>query len=328
MNPGVKWIGLIACLLTGAALFLCGVANPSPHDPAGAAPAQTPISLYDVFSGSEPASHDSAAPGPAKGNATGTGTTDSTGAAAGRSASPITPTPFVSDPLCPPLAVPPLALLPTPTPVPTPSLTPIPLPPGMTRADLYSPPGQMGRRKDPVPFLRSTPGLLPDRSVQLADIEIRNSWKYLCAEVTFIPLHPDTGASTTESSNEADARESSSGEKEAIGGGDQRTSILYLPGQGDHFRLAPGEWRVVLRVWEPEPPYPERTVEYPVQELDPRGTYVATLSPRQERDFRAETHPIVVNTHEDNLRQDPLSRLGRPEPTPGIPLKIGRLGTP
>ncbi len=235
------------------------------------------------------------------------GTVEGAAVSAAVTQRPPTPTPFEVDPLCPPSAIPPVALLPTPTPIPTPRPTriPVPLPPGMRPEDLYAPPGHLGRVKAPEPLLRQLPGLMPDRDATEAEVRIENQWKRLCVALTFArTAAPSSGSGNTTSAS---------------------LTLLYAPGWRDEFRLPPGKWSVTQRVWEPEPPYPEKIIEWPTTEIDARGRYVAKLVPQQEDELYRETHPVVVNDRERRERDDPLSRLGRPEETPENPMiEIGR----
>ncbi len=228
---------------------------------------------------------------------TGTGSTKASG----------TPTPFATDPLCPPSAIPPLALLPTPTPVPTPTPTPFPLPFDMRREDLYAPPGQMIDRRRNSPFLDRQPGLNPDRTTDDAEIEIVNQWKTLYATLSFVPVLERTKANTDP---ELTAR---------------TLTLMYRPGQGDHFLLPSGRWQIRMRMWEPLPPYPEHFVEWPVQELNPRTRYTGVLTSEQERDIYPDIHSEVVDYRE---RRDPLLDLGRPPATPDATPRIGRIRNP
>lgn len=321
-------VAALACGLAAGPLGATRALGQSPGAPAAA----TPIPLSDVFALPEPVSIEptrETAPAAPGGPTAPTGETPSRAA----SATPVPvgdveprlprsiPTPFVADPMCPPGAIPPLALLPTPTQIPTPSPTAVPLPEGMSLQDLYAPPGHMGRRKDPIPLFSPQPGLLADRAEPLAEVEIVNVWEALCVEVTLIP--EDVAAIGGGGEAGADARK----EDPRWVPGRAPTTLLLPPGVGDSFRLPPGEWRARLRVWEPEPPYPERVIEYPAQPLVSRGRYRADLTEEQEATFRAETHPIVVETRERRMREDPLSRLGKPEPTPIDLLRIGTFGS-
>jgi len=189
----------------------------------------------------------------------------------------------------------------------------------MTAADLYAPPGHMGRRREEKSFLDPKPGLLADRSTDLAEIDIENQWKQLCASVTFVPSEAEADDSTNQILSEPE------GETGARG----PVTALYLPGQSDRFRLPAGEWRVVLRAWEPAPPYPERTFEFPIEGLTRRRGYEAILSSDLETSILKETHPIVVETRERSARTNPLNNLGKPPPTPeDLTIRLGRIGTP
>lgn len=221
------------------------------------------------------------------------------------SPTPPLPTPYPTDPLGPPVSLPRMALLPSPTPPPARSVPVIPealFPEGFQRADLYVPPGQMGRSASREPFWKAEPGRYPDVPRGWTEVALVNEWKNLCIELTL------------ERQNQTDRDETPTAE---VSPAFNTLKVFYRPGQSDLLRIPSGVWQVSLRSWEPLEPFPERVEERPAQDLTEQRRFTATLDRDSEREHYNVLHARGVAWREARMQGNPV--LSHRKATPLAP---------
>ncbi len=212
---------------------------------------------------------------------------------------PAEPTPLSYDPFGPAVSLPRPFLAPTPTPPPTPRPSPAAtLPPEFSRQGLYLSPREMERRRPPEPFFKEEPGLLPEREMETAEIQIENRWLNLCVELRLIPAREEPPPGAAPAPAPSPPREP--------------VVLLYPPGQSARFRLPAGRWRVERLAWLPAAPYPGERNEYPAQEFLARTLYTATLEEEEERSLVEDFEALARDWAEKRARANPLSLLGLP----------------
>lgn len=209
------------------------------------------------------------------------------------SPTPPLPTPYPTDPLGPPVSLPRVALLPSPTPAAPPDrMIPEALfPEGFRRADLYVPPGQMGRSASREPFWKAEPGRYPDVPRGWTEVALVNEWKNLCIELILERKDP------------AEAEAPLAGE---VPPAFSTLKVFYRPGQSDLLRIPSGVWQVSLRSWEPLEPFPERVEERPAQELTEQRRFTATLARDSEREHYNVLHARGVDWREARMQSNPV----------------------
>lgn len=217
------------------------------------------------------------------------------------SPTPPPPTPYPTDPLGPPVSLPRVALLPSPTPAATrdPVIPEALFPEGFRRADLYVLPGQMGRSASREPFWKAEPGRYPDVPRGWTEVALVNEWRNLCVELRL---------------ERKDAGDPGATNAAKPPGAFHQLTVLYRPGQSDLLRIPAGLWQVSLRCWEPLDPFPERVEERPAQELTEQRRFTATLDRDGERGHYNVLHAAGVAFREARMQGNPVLSHGKATP--------------